>query len=232
MRCSAALLTIVMAVFTSALYCSESVYLTNGFTLEFESHIQEGQAYVFHSGGGTTEIPVSEVLRIESLVRSDESPIQQGRKSFSSTGLNADAIVREAAVKQGLTEDFVYSVAKVESGLKQNLVSPKGALGLMQLMPATALLLNVDSSKAESNAAGGAKYLRELLLQYHGNSALALAAYNAGPGAVAKYKGIPPYAETRAYILRVLKEYERQSKARALSESRNLESRNTQAQRP
>lgn len=222
---SAGLLTILLVILTPGIYGAESVYLTNGFTIEVESHTREGQAYIFHNGAGTTEIPVAEVLRIEYLATPDQSV--KDDKTGPVASLSPDAIVRKAAVEQGILEDFVYSVAKVESGFRQNSVSAKGAVGLMQLMPSTALSLGIDSSKATSNAAGGARYLRELLLRYHGNSALALAAYNAGPGAVAKYKGIPPYAETRAYVVRVLKEYERQTNARA-----SLASRNAGAQLP
>jgi soluble lytic murein transglycosylase-like protein len=81
----------------------------------------------------------------------------------------------------------------------------------MQLMPATASALGVNAKLAEQNAQGGAKFLRELLIRYRGNATLALAAYNAGPGAVEKYKGVPPYRETRRYIVKVLREYARQA---------------------
>ncbi len=214
----ALLLTLLGGSVARVVLGAESVYLRNGFTLEVESHIQEGQNYVCRSGGGTTEIPVSAVVRIEGFSAPEEltdEPWSEKSRGEVQTSVSAEAIVRKAASEQGLTEDFVYSVAKVESGLKQSSVSSKGALGLMQLMPSTALVLGVDPARADGNAVGGAKYLRELLLRYQGNSALALAAYNAGPGAVAKYRGVPPYAETRMYIQRVLNEYERQIKARA-----------------
>jgi soluble lytic murein transglycosylase-like protein len=79
----------------------------------------------------------------------------------------------------------------------------------MQLMPGTAAVLGVDARDAEENILGGAKFLRELLLRYHGDATLALAAYNAGPGAVQKYNGVPPYTETHKYIIRVLREYKK-----------------------
>jgi len=120
-----------------------------------------------------------------------------------------------AALEQGLEPEFVRSVARAESGFHQEAVSVKGAVGLMQLMPATASALGVDAKLAEQNAQGGAKFLRELLLRYHGDAALALAAYNAGPGAVERYKGVPPYSETRRYIVKVLAEYVRQQKIAA-----------------
>ena len=82
----------------------------------------------------------------------------------------------------------------------------------MQLMPATATELGVKVNFADDNARGGAKYLRNLLLRYRGDAVLALAAYNAGPGAVAKFGGVPPYAETRRYVESVLREFARQQK--------------------
>ena len=115
----------------------------------------------------------------------------------------------QAALKQGLEPEFVRSVARIESNLRQDAVSNKGAIGLMQLMPGTATVLGVDAHDAADNILGGAKFLRELLLKYNGDPALALAAYNAGPGAVQKYNGVPPYLETHQYIIRVLREYKK-----------------------
>ncbi len=136
-----------------------------------------------------------------------------------SPGTAPEEVVSTAAFEQGLDAEFVRSVAKVESNLQPGAVSPKGAVGLMQLMPSTATALGVDAKDVGQNAHGGAKYLRELLIKYHGDSALALAAYNAGPGAVAKFKGVPPYTETRAYVVRVLREYEKEMRAKANSQS-------------
>jgi soluble lytic murein transglycosylase-like protein len=92
-------------------------------------------------------------------------------------------------------------------------VSRTGARGLMQLMPGTASAMGVeDSFRPEQNIAGGTAYLDALLTRYHDNVALALAAYNAGPGAVDKYHGVPPYRETRAYVARVIREYNRRKR--------------------
>jgi soluble lytic murein transglycosylase-like protein len=97
--------------------------------------------------------------------------------------------------------------------MHENAKSPKGAIGLMQLMPGTAKQLGVIAADTTDNVRGGAKYLRELLVQYHSDAVLALAAYNAGPGAVKKYGGVPPFAETRDYIEKVLGEYSRLERA-------------------
>lgn len=106
--------------------------------------------------------------------------------------------------------DLLASVVRAESGGRTKAVSRTGAQGLMQLMPNTASEMGVeDSFRAEQNIAGGTAYLDELLTRYHNNIALALAAYNAGPAAVDKYHGIPPYRETRMYVARVIREFNR-----------------------
>jgi soluble lytic murein transglycosylase-like protein len=115
-----------------------------------------------------------------------------------------------AAEKHGLPVALVKSVVKAESNFNAKAVSPKGAIGLMQLMPGTAKELGVDPTIPEQNVDAGTRYLRDLLIKYEGNEdqvARAVAAYNAGPGAVDKYKGVPPYLETQSYVRRVLLDY-------------------------
>ncbi|WP_420843591.1 lytic transglycosylase domain-containing protein [Leptospira adleri] len=117
-------------------------------------------------------------------------------------------IIRKESEKNHLDPALVQSVIKAESGFKTNAVSPKGAIGLMQLMPSTANLLGVDDpSDPAENVAGGTKFLSDLLNKYK-NLDHALAAYNAGPGAVDRYGGIPPYKETQKYVAKVKKFYE------------------------
>lgn len=166
---------------------------------------------VFRMGSGSLELPASDVARIQTIP--EEQPEAAKSASSPDTQQTAADLLRRAARAEGLPEDLVRSVARLESGFRQDAVSRRGAVGLMQLMPGTAADLGVDPKSAAENAEGGAKYLRALLLQYHGDSALALAAYNAGPGAVARFGGIPPYEETRRYVTSVLKEYARQHKA-------------------
>jgi soluble lytic murein transglycosylase-like protein len=167
---------------------------------------------VVQSGKGTLQFPVDQVDTIEAL---PDLPLPATPKVVPATNAVAgsEQLLIRAAIQEGLEPDFVRSVAKVESGLRQDAVSPKGALGLMQLMPQTAGQLGVDPNLAEQNALGGAAFLRQLLIQYKGDSALALAAYNAGPGAVSRFKGVPPYLETRRYVVKVLQEYEKQQRA-------------------
>ena len=108
--------------------------------------------------------------------------------------------IEAAAVRYGLSPAFLDAVARAESGYNPDAVSPAGAIGLMQLMPATARALGVDPRDPRQNILGGAAYLRLLLDRFDGDIDKTLAGYNAGPGAVERHAGVPPYRETRAYV--------------------------------
>lgn len=134
----------------------------------------------------------------------DVSATNSTEKTGSVSGKFAD-IIQAAAAKYDVDADLIKAVIKAESNFNANAVSSCGALGLMQLMPATAESLGVeDPLDPQQNIFGGTKFLHRLLDKYNNNISLALAAYNAGPGAVDKYGGIPPYSETQTYVNRVL----------------------------
>lgn len=119
-----------------------------------------------------------------------------------------DAFIREGAALYRLPEAFVRAVMRVESNFYPAAVSHRGAMGLMQLMPATATAMGVlDAFDPRQNVLGGARFLRVLANSFGGDLVRTIAAYNAGPGAVQRYNGIPPYAETRRYVQRVLTHY-------------------------
>jgi soluble lytic murein transglycosylase-like protein len=124
------------------------------------------------------------------------APVAQQAEARPTPAQLADA----AADKYGLPRRLVRSVISTESDFEPRAVSPKGAIGLMQLMPATAEALGADPRDPAQNVDAGTRYLRDLLEKYDGGLWHALAAYNAGPGAVDKYQGVPPYRETIEYV--------------------------------
>lgn len=188
---------------------SEVCHLANGFQIEAVSHTQDHDHLILRTANGSLEFPLSEVAKIDIIPdRTGTHVVSDSSAAMNS--LTAEQALQNAAEAQGLPAAFVRSVARTESGYNQKATSEKGAIGLMQLMPATAAALGVKPALLEENAQGGAKYLRDLLVRYKGNAVFALAAYNAGPNAVNRYGGLPPYTETRRYVENVLREYARQ----------------------
>ncbi len=130
-------------------------------------------------------------------------------------------VVNSASAAYHLDPDLVNSVIHAESGFNARAVSPKGAKGLMQLMPSTANALGVNNSfDPQQNVGGGSRYLRELMERYNFDLVKALAAYNAGPERVDQYHGVPPFRETRAYVNRIVKDYNRKIAAQEKAEAR------------
>lgn len=145
------------------------------------------------------------IRRTENTGAASGGDFKQVLKSIKNIPENLDAAFTEAANKYGISEKLLKAVAKVESNFNPSATSPKGAAGVMQLMPATAKSLGVANPyDAKSNIMGGAKYLKENLERYDGNVELTLAAYNAGSNNVKKYGGIPPFKETQEYVKKVM----------------------------
>ena len=139
-----------------------------------------------------------------------DSSIENKKNPNSTSRSEINDLIAKYADKNGLDENFVKAVINQESGFNPNATSKCGAMGLMQLMPSTAQGLGVTNAyDAEQNIEGGTKYLKGLLDRFGNDKSLALAAYNAGPNAVKKYGGIPPYAETQNYVKSVLSKYDR-----------------------
>ncbi len=193
----------------------ETAVLASGARLHVDRHeIAEGKVRLF-MGSGFMEMDASEVTGFEA----DEAPIAAAPAVLTVTGTaepgappppaTPEAIADAAADKYGLPRKLVRSVMRVESASQPAAVSPKGAVGLMQLMPETARQFGVDPRDPVQNVDAGARYLRELLEKYNGALWHALAAYNAGAGAVDKYHGIPPYSQTIDYVNKVDKEYKK-----------------------
>jgi hypothetical protein len=190
----------------SAAAAGEHAVLTNGAVLRADRHEVDGGTVRLFVNGGTIEFPAALVARFEPVGTGFQPAPGQAEPPVPRLPTPQE-LVRQAAERHGLPPEFVASVAQAESAWRQEAVSGKGAVGLMQLMPATADLLGADPSDPAQNTDAGARYLRELLLKYGYSAPLALAAYNAGPAAVDRHGGIPPYRETREYVQRVLKQF-------------------------
>jgi len=191
-------------------FAGEFAVLDTGFRLHADHHESDGaKVRLFQKDGGFTEIDASLVTGFEREIDPPVAalPLPEEVKPALPQILTPRELVEGAAKKYGLPAKFVHSVVSAESGYRADAVSLKGAIGLMQLMPATAQTFGVDPRDPAQNVEAGTAYLRELLIKYDGDTRRALAAYNAGPGAVDRYNGVPPYAETQTYVERVLSKY-------------------------
>jgi soluble lytic murein transglycosylase-like protein len=201
----------------------EFVVLSNGFRIHADSHTAEGPVIRLQTSQGVIEIQASTVASFEQedYTAPAFTPAPVTPPPVSPIALTPQELITRAAVHAGLPPAILHSIARAESGYREDAVSPKGAIGLMQLMPKTAAELDADPRDPQQNAEAGARYLRDLLQKYENDPhqvSKAVAAYNAGPAAVDKYKGIPPYPETIQYVNRVLKQYEKeQAKQKAAS---------------
>jgi Transglycosylase SLT domain len=209
----------------------EHVTLKNGFELDCVRREVVGDKVRLYLVGKSTasaedsnylEVAADSVVRVETVAEKPE-PLAVVKRPSPVTIMTAPTkeemreMLAHAGAKHNIDEDLLASVVRAESGGQVRAVSRTGAQGLMQLMPGTANAMGVDDAfKPEQNIAGGTAYLDALLIRYHDNVALALAAYNAGPGAVDKYHGVPPYRETREYVARVIREFNRRKQIAAL----------------
>ena len=192
-------------------FAGEYAVLASGARLHVDRHELDGARVRLYDGAGFTEFAAAEIRAFEPEETApapppapgDPPPLVVPVPRLPSPLELADA----AADKYGLPRVLLRSMMAAESGFEPQAVSPKGAIGLMQLMPSTAQDLGVDPYDPTQNVDAAARYLRDLLDKYHGALRHALAAYNAGPAVVDKYNGIPPFRETINYIYRIEKAY-------------------------
>lgn len=192
------------------LQAAEEITLTNGFHLLCDHREQAaGRVRLFtnQNSGNFVEVDAAEIASVDVV---PDPPAIVTVPEPRLTNADVHQLIAQAGANHNLDVDLLASVVRAESGGNIRAVSRTGAQGLMQLMPGTAAELGVtDSFRADQNINGGTAYLDTLLLRYHDRLAMALAAYNAGPAAVDKYHGVPPYRETRAYVARVIREFNR-----------------------
>ena len=198
---------------------AEHVTLTNGFELICDHREQSGdrvRLYTDPESANFVEVGTADVASVEKILippaasaTAEEARLLPAAAHSDLTKTELHELLASAGTRHNLDVNLLASVVRAESGGHTTaLVSKKGAQGLMQLMPKTAAQLGVsDSLKPDENVAGGASYLDSLLTRYHDNLALALAAYNAGPAAVDRWHGIPPYRETRLYVARIIRDF-------------------------
>jgi len=206
--------------------------LRNGFTIRHESRAPLGETtrlFLTADGSSFVDVPTAEIVQIEPDLSAPAVPEKTAEASASvpaamsstlPTATQATPVssrpediagaVNAASGRYRIDPDLVNSVIRAESGFKVRAVSPKGAQGLMQLMPGTASTLGVTNSfDPNANVDGGTRYLRELLEKYNFDLIKALAAYNAGPHRVEQYNGVPPYRETRKYVASIVRDFNR-----------------------
>ena len=228
-----AVFLIASGAFSSA---TDLAILRNGNSIRHERREIVGavtRLYLSDSASGYIEIPTDQIERFEvdntpqAPASKASNPAQSNLLSTTavSPSLNAgaqrivdrqtlDAMVDGASQRHQIDPDFINSVIRAESGFNNRAVSKKGAQGLMQLMPGTASQLGVANSfDPNANVEGGTKYLRELLEKYNYDVPKALAAYNAGSRRVDQYHGVPPYFETRTYVAKIIRDYNRKKLA-------------------
>ncbi|MBZ5722540.1 MAG: lytic transglycosylase domain-containing protein [Acidobacteriia bacterium] len=204
-------LGLVISLIAMPLLASDLAILHNGFSIRHERREIVGSVtrlYPTADGAGYVEVPTDQIDHFEK----DLSPPPQATAPAAPQKL--DEVISDISDRHHLDPDLINSVIHAESGFNPHAVSRKGAQGLMQLMPQTASQLGVANTfDPGDNLEGGTRYLRELLERYNFDLVKALAAYNAGPRRVDQYRGVPPYSETRAYVSRIIRDFNRKKLA-------------------
>ncbi len=209
-------LALAFVLATPLARAAEHVTLKNG--QEFDHVVRReadgDRARLYLTADNYVEVAAGSVDKVESVEERVEPPVPEVKHEAPTTMAQIKALVAKSGAEHRIDTDLLASVIKAESGGRALAISRTGARGLMQLMPGTAAMLGVkDAFVPDQNIAGGTAYLDQLLTRYKDDLQRALAAYNAGPGAVDRYHGVPPFPETREYVRRVILEYNRRKLA-------------------
>jgi len=201
---------------------ADDALLRNGFSIRHDHRetLPDGRTtrlYITADNKSFVDVPTENIASFEPAPAEPAPPPPQAAAvQIAPKDQSIAEIVRSASDKHLIDEDLIQSVIRAESSFNPKAVSPKGAQGLMQLMPATARNLGVTNAfDSRENVDAGTRYLYELLVKFKFDLIKALAAYNAGPNRVEQYKGVPPYNETRAYVARIIKDFNRKKLAAA-----------------
>ena len=207
-------LAVLVGMCAAYLYAGENAVLTSGFRLEAEGHERVGdRVRLFQKDGSFIELPSSAIVGFEKRDEKPGSPVpkESPQNNIADSPEDIRKLIDSVADRHRLPATLVHSVVEAESAYDPEAVSPKGAVGLMQLMPETASDLAVeDRTDPAQNVSGGTRYLKGLLERYSESPdqlLRALAAYNAGPEKVDHYDGLPPYNETRLFVRRVMQRF-------------------------
>ena len=207
-------LAVLVGMASAYLCAGEYAVLTSGFRLESQRHERVGdRVRLFQKDGSFIELPSSAIVGFEKRDEKPRSPVTQesAQKDNADSPDDIRELIDSVADRHRLPATLVHSVVEAESAYDPEAVSPKGAVGLMQLMPETAADLAVeDRTDPAQNVSGGTRYLKGLLERYSKSPdqlLRALAAYNAGPEKVDHYDGLPPYNETRLFVRRVMQRF-------------------------
>jgi len=209
-------------------FCSELAILHNGFSILHTRRETVGSVTRLYTGTDSSSYVDIASDQIDHFEQAPNLPDVRVHAASVPTQ-NLDDIINSISGRHHIDPDFINSVIHAESGFNQHAVSRKGAQGLMQLMPQTANQLGVaDAFNPGDNVEGGTRYLRELLERYNFDAVKALAAYNAGPARVEQYGGVPPYAETRAYVGRIVRDFNKKK----LAEKKEIAAKQAAATKP
>src|ERR1043165_7836427 len=205
--------TAVILMLATTSFAADLAVLRNGFSIPHERREQIGNVtrlYLSVDGANYTDVPTEHIERFEKGPPTLPAPKVQAAPASMVVPAPAslDQAIAAGSQRYRIDPDLISSVIRAESNFNAHAVSPKGAQGLMQLMPGTASKLGVANPfDPGANVDGGTKYLRELIERYNFDLVKALAAYNAGPQRVEQYGGVPPRSETRAYVARVVRDF-------------------------